>query len=194
MSAPGKRPHMLPEEFEAVARIAAREAEGLRLEFIDGRLSVKARHDGSRGRVVQWLTRGFLESRPELFLHAWKGLRVQADLACRATADGVLAPSGAFAGEGEWGDPEPVLMVAEVTSYDCETDRRSRVDKPRVYAETGIPIYLLVDRNTCEVSVYSEPNGRRYECARTVPFGKDVPLPDPVGITLRTEPLKDWVR
>ncbi|GAA3375366.1 hypothetical protein GCM10020367_42900 [Streptomyces sannanensis] len=25
-------------------------------------------------------------------------------------------------------------------------------------------------------------------------FGKEVTLPDPVGITLQTEPLKDWVR
>ncbi|WP_420543055.1 hypothetical protein [Streptomyces niveus] len=32
------------------------------------------------------------------------------------------------------------------------------------------------------------------ESARTVPFGKTVVLPDPVGITLETEQLKDWVR
>ncbi|MFC9299069.1 Uma2 family endonuclease [Streptomyces sp. NPDC057011] len=123
-----------------------------------------------------------------------KGLRVQTDLACRATADGALAPSEAFAGQGEWGDPKPVLMVAEVTSYDRETDRRSRVDKPRAYAETGIPVYLLVDRDNGLVAVHSEPDGPRYELVRSIPFGKDVELPDPVGVTLRTEPLKDWVR
>ncbi|MFK4186061.1 hypothetical protein ACI2L4_18875 [Streptomyces sparsogenes] len=27
-----------------------------------------------------------------------------------------------------------------------------------------------------------------------VPFGKAITLPPPVGITLDTEPLKDWVR
>ncbi|WP_375137955.1 hypothetical protein [Streptomyces sp. CG 926] len=40
----------------------------------------------------------------------------------------------------------------------------------------------------------SDPDGHRYETVRTVPFGKEVRLPDPVGITLPTEPLKDWVR
>ncbi|MET3986018.1 hypothetical protein ABIC27_003896 [Streptomyces sp. PvR034] len=35
---------------------------------------------------------------------------------------------------------------------------------------------------------------QRYESVRTLSFGKDVVLPDPVGITLPAEPLKDWVR
>lgn len=54
--------------------------------------------------------------------------------------DGSLVPSHAFAGAGEWADPGPVLMVVEVTSYDSDTDRRDRVDRPRAYAQTGIPV------------------------------------------------------
>lgn len=42
--------------------------------------------------------------------------------------------------------------------------------------------------------MYSEPDGVRYENLQIVPFGKSVTLPDPVGITLETEPLKEWVR
>lgn len=34
----------------------------------------------------------------------------------------------------------------------------------------------------------------RYETVVTVPFGKTVRLPDPVGIELDTESLKNWVR
>ena len=34
----------------------------------------------------------------------------------------------------------------------------------------------------------------RYEVAHTVPFGRQIRLPDPVGITLDTEQLKNWVR
>ena len=30
--------------------------------------------------------------------------------------------------------------------------------------------------------------------AATLPFGRDIELPEPVGITLQTEQLKDWVR
>ncbi len=115
------RPHMLTEDFEAVARVAAREVEGLRLEFIDGVIRSKAVPDGDH-------------------------------------------------------------------------DRRDRVEKPLAYARTGIPVYLLIDREACDVTVFSEPDGRRYANTRTVEFGNDVELPDPVNVTLRTEVLKDWVR
>lgn len=102
--------------------------------------------------------------------------------------------SHAFAGAGEWADPAPVLMVVEVTSYDSDTDRRDRVEKPRAYAGAGIPVYLLIDRDTCEVRVHSGPDAGRYETVRTLPFGREAALPEPVGIVLDTEPLKNWVR
>ncbi|MGW7435003.1 Uma2 family endonuclease [Streptomyces sp. NPDC054849] len=81
-----------------------------------------------------------------------------------------------------------------MTSYDADTDRRDRVEKPLAYAQTGIPVYLLTDREACDVTVFSEPDGRRYANTRTVEFGNDVELPDPVNVTLQTESLKDWVR
>ncbi|MCY0946768.1 Uma2 family endonuclease [Streptomyces antarcticus] len=194
MTAMIDRPHMLTEEFEAVARIAARETEGTRLEFIDGVLRSKAVPDGDHGMIIQWLTRICMQHRPELWLHPGQGLKVEQYRAGRAIPDAVLAPAGAFAGQGEWVAPDPALMVVEVTSWDSDTDRRDRIEKPRAYAETGIPVYLLIDRDKCEISLHTEPEGGRYLNVRTVPYGMDVGLPEPVGITLRTEPLKDWVR
>ena len=85
-------------------------------------------------------------------------------------------------------------MVAEVTSFDSDTDRRDRVEKPRAYAETGIPVHLLIDRDSAEVLVHSRPDGVRYETVQTLPFGKTVRLPEPVGTSLDAEPLKNWVR
>ncbi|MFI8447942.1 Uma2 family endonuclease [Streptomyces erythrochromogenes] len=187
------RPHMSIEEFEELAFTARNRMEGLQLEFIDGQLRSRALRDGSHGLVVQWLTRICMQHHPELWLHPGRGLRVQADRG-RAIPHASLAPSDAFAGHGEWSDPDAVLMVVEVTSWNSDTDRRHRQEKPRVYGESRIPVYLLIDRTECQVSVHSEPDGNRYETVRTVPFGKDVRLPDPVGITLPTEPLKDWVR
>ncbi|MFD6971869.1 Uma2 family endonuclease [Streptomyces sp. NPDC059979] len=188
------RPHMTIEGFESLARIGAREVEGLRLEFIDGKLGVKAVPDGDHGLIIEWLLRICIQHRPELFLYGEQGLKVQQYREGRARPDGVLAPSGFMKAQGEWVAPDSVLMVVEVTSYDTDTDRRDRIEKPRAFAETGIPVYLLIDRDSCEVSVHSEPDGQRYETVRTVSFGKDIDLPDPVGITLQTEPLKDWVR
>ncbi len=185
---------MLVTQFEELVRHAARTAEAVRLEFLHGRLSAKAPLDGNAACTLQWLTRACVRERPELSLNSGQGLAVGARREGRARPDGSLAPSEAFAGQGEWADPAPVLMVVEVTSYDSDTDRRDRVDKPRAYAETGIPVSLLIDRDTCEVKVHSRPDDGRYETVQTLPFGKEVTLPDPIGITLDTEPLKNWVR
>ncbi|GAA3376910.1 Uma2 family endonuclease [Streptomyces racemochromogenes] len=188
------RPHMLTENFEEIARIGARVEEGLRLEFIDGTLRSRAVPDSDHALIIEWLTRVCMQHRPELWLYGELGLKVQQYRQGRARPDGVLAPSGSIGGQGDWVEPEPVLMVVEVTSYDSDTDRRDRHEKPRAYAQTGIPVYLLIDRDKCLVSVHSEPDGQRYERVLTVPFGKEIELPDPVGIALPTEPLKDWVR
>lgn len=84
-------------------------------------------------------------------------------------------------------------MIVEVTSYDTDT-RRDRVETPRAYAETGIPVYLLVDRDSCEVVVFSEPEDGVYSKTVRRAFGKTVELPAPVGMTLDSEPLRAWVR
>ncbi|MEY9840197.1 Uma2 family endonuclease [Streptacidiphilus sp. EB103A] len=182
----------LPEEtFEEIARIAAR--EDVYFEFINGKLWEKPVPDGDHAMIIQWLTRICIQARPELWLFPEQGLRIHAYRNGHARPDGVLAPSGAMAGQSEWAATDGVLLIAEVTSFDDDTDRRDRIDKPRAYAETGIPVYLLIDRDSCEVVVHSEPDGTRYETVRRLPFGKPAELPAPVGITLDTEPLKDWV-
>ncbi|MFI2208541.1 Uma2 family endonuclease [Streptomyces sp. NPDC020141] len=186
--------HVHPDEFDEGTRILAARSRRMRMELIDGRISSRALPDGDHGRIIQWLTRICVQSRPELWLHSEQGLKVQEYRLGRARPDASLAPGDAFVGHGEWADPSPVLMAVEVTSYDADTDQRDRVEKPRAYAQTGIPVYLLIDRDNREVTVYGEPDGVRYENAHTVPFGKDVVLPDPVGVTLSTERLKDWVR
>ncbi|WP_413100422.1 Uma2 family endonuclease [Streptomyces sp. Inha503] len=193
MTATHDRPQMLPEEFEEYARLAARVAEGVRWEFINGKIGVTPVPDGDHGRIIQWLARICIQTHPDLWLHD-QGLKVETYRNGHARPDGTLAHSDAFVGQGEWADAEPVLMVVEVTSYDSDTDRRDRVEKPRAYAETGIPVYLLVDREAGELTVFSEPDGVRYESTKTVPFGKPLTLPAPVGVTLDTEPLQDWVR
>ncbi|MFF4949015.1 Uma2 family endonuclease [Streptomyces chattanoogensis] len=193
MTALADRPHMQLSEFEELARFAARTAEGLRLEFINGRLGVKAVPDGDHAEIVLWLQRVCMQHRPDLGLYAERGLKIKSYREGRAIPDASLARPGSFAGHGDWSATEAVQMAVEVTSFDRDTDRRDRREKPRAYAQTGIPVYLLIDRDSCEVTVYSEPEGDRYDKAVTVPFGKPVTLPDPVGIELDTEPLKDWV-
>ncbi|NDZ80141.1 Uma2 family endonuclease [Streptomyces sp. SID10853] len=134
---------------------------------------------------------------PELGLYGGdQGLKVESYRKGRARPDGSLAPRGNFAGQGEWADPDGVLMTVEITSYDRDTDRRDRKEKPVAYADAGIPVYLLVDREAGAVTVFSapDPEGGGYRDSHTVKFGEVVMLPDPVGIELDTEVLTHYVR
>ncbi|MFF8834105.1 Uma2 family endonuclease [Streptomyces sp. NPDC015130] len=181
------------EGFEELARLGERVDESLRLEFIHGKIEEKALPDGDHGRIIEWLTRLCIQVDAGWWLYPDQGLRIEKYRKGNARPDGCLAPSDTFVGQGEWASPDGVLMTVEVTSGDSDTGRRDRVEKPHAYAETGIPVYLLIDRTAGEVKVHSQPDGERYEMVVTVPFGKTVTLPEPVGMELDTEPLKNWV-
>ncbi|MEO3852245.1 Uma2 family endonuclease [Streptomyces sp. B8F3] len=185
--------HMLVEEFEEIASAAP---ETVTLEFLDGRIEEKRVPDGDHDEIIRWLQERCMQHRPDLWLYpAGRGLKVETYRQGRARPDGVLASKGHFAGDGEWSDPDGVLMVVEVTSYDGDTDRRDRQDKPAAYAAAGIPVYLLVDREAGVVAVHTTPDAARgcYLDIHRAPFGEEVTLADPVGITLDTETLKNYV-
>ena len=186
------QPHLSDTLFEEIARLALH--EDVRLEFINGKMWEKPVPDGDHDTIIAWLTRICIQARPELWFFAERGMKIETYRKGRARPDGVLAPEGAYVGHKEWSPPEGTLMAVEVTSYDADADARDRLEKPRAYAEAGIPVYLLIDRDTCEVVVHSEPDGARYETVHRRPFGKQIDIPAPVSITLNTEPLKNWVR
>ncbi|MFF3035778.1 Uma2 family endonuclease [Streptomyces rubiginosohelvolus] len=183
------QPQMSTEEFEELAR---RAPELVRLEFIHGKVQVKPVPDGNHGAIVMWLLRQCMQRRPELSLFPDQGLAIETYRKGRARPDGVLAPDEHFAGAGEWAAPTGVLMTVEVTSHDADTNRRDRVEKPDGYAAAGIPVYLLVDREACSVTVFTEPEKGTYRSATTRPFGAVVELPEPVGFALDTEKLKEY--
>lgn len=188
-----RTPEMSAAEFETIASAAP---ETVTLEFVGGRLVVKRGPDGNRSTVVAWLAQRCLQSRPDLDLYQGKGLRVETYREGRAKPDAVIAPEAHFAGHGEWADPDGALMVVEVTSYDSDTDRRDRHEKPAAYGQSGIPLYLLIDRDSCTVTVHSSPDRKvgGYRDIHTAKFGEKVLLPDPIGIELDTEILKNYVR
>ncbi|MEV7122688.1 Uma2 family endonuclease [Kitasatospora griseola] len=187
-----ERPQMELAQFREIAITAEREE--VVLEFINGRIGVKPVPDGDHGEIIRWVSKRCMQYRPDLWLYAEQGLKVERYRAGHAKPDGALARDDAFAGQGEWADPDQVLMVVEVTSYDADTHRRDRVEKPLAYAEARIPVYLLIDRDAGSVTVHSEPEDGRYESVVTLAYGHEVVLPDPVGVTLNTEELKRYSR
>jgi Uma2 family endonuclease len=183
---------MSVEDFEQVARTAP---ETVKFEFINGRVEVKPMPDQLHKAMIMWLLTQCMRQRPELLLYPEQDLKVEAYRKGRAIADGVLAPIDHFVEhDGGWADPDGVLMTLEVTSYDYDTNLRDRVEKRDGYAAAGIPVYLLIDRDTEELVVYSDPREGVYESRTLHAFGSTVKLPDPVLITLETEKLKDYTR
>ncbi|MFJ8718175.1 Uma2 family endonuclease [Streptomyces violaceus] len=183
------RPQMTVEEFEELERHAP---ETVRLEFIGGRVQAKAVTDGNHDQIIAWLQRLCMQHRPELWLYGDRGMKVESYRKGRARPDGVLAPFGFAKGHGDWSETAGVLMAVEVTSYDSDTHQRDRVEKPAAYAAAGIPVYLLIDRDDASVVVFNQPENGRYRHEEKLPFGATVKLPDPVNLTLDTEPLKEF--
>ncbi|WP_232108233.1 MULTISPECIES: Uma2 family endonuclease [Streptomyces] len=186
--------HMLVEEFEEIAAFAEREIETVRFEFVEGRIGVRKATNGNHGTVVTWLIHKWMSARPELGLYPCAGLKVGRQRTGRAVPDGVLAPIGHFAGQGDWAEPDGVLMTVEVTSHDSDTHHRDRVAKPSAYAAAGIPAYLLIDRDKRTVTLHREPHPEiGYRTTRKESFGAKLALPEPLGIELDTERLKQYV-
>lgn len=178
-------------EFEELAQ---RAPETVSLELVDGKLGVKPVPDGDHGEIVMWLLRQCLQQRPELGLYPEQGLVVEGWHAGRVKPDGALAPIGTFAGQGEWALPDQVLMTAEVPARNHDADRRERYEKGCGYARSGIPVFLVIDRDSDTLTVYSDLRDGRYCQRRTYSYGATVGLPAPVAITLHTEKLKDYAR
>lgn len=182
---------MSVEDFEHIAHTAP---ETVTLEFINGKLEVKPVPDGDHGAIVMWLLRQCMRHRPELALYPEQGLVTETYRNGRARPDGALAPLDHFVGRGEWAPADGVLMTVEVTSHDRDTDLRDRIEKRDGYAAADIPVYLLVDRDAGKLVVYTDPQKGEYQSRNSHPYGATVKLPDPVGITLETEKLKDYSR
>ncbi len=184
---------MSTELFEHLAEQAF-EADRVRMEMFNGKVWVHKVTDGAHAGILTWLMRAFIAHRPDLdLITSGLGLKVDTYRKGRARPDGVLAPVGQFDEAGEWADPDGVLAVVEVTSWDADTHARDRAEKPAAYAATGIGVYLLVDRDANAVVVHSRPVQGQYLDRSTHLYGEAVPVPG-IGVVLDTEPLKRFAR
>ncbi|GAA1456204.1 Uma2 family endonuclease [Nocardiopsis exhalans] len=184
---------MSPELFEQLAGQAF-EADRSRMEMFGGRVWSRSAPDGAHTGILAWLVREFLARRAEIALiTSGLGLKVGAHREERARPDGILVPAGLFDDAGDWADPGGVLAVVEVTFWDADTLARDRVEEPAAYAETGIDLYLLVDRDANALVVHSRPVQGQYLDRSIYPFGEAAPLPG-MEVALDTEPLERFAR
>ncbi|MET7766386.1 Uma2 family endonuclease [Streptomyces sp. NPDC005393] len=163
--------------------------EGFRAELIEGEIVVTPPPDGDHedhiGLLVNQVAR---RAAMDLQFSGNKGLKVPRGGLCvrnHVIPDGTFAPTELrlFRGAEPWMPCEGVAMVTEVTATKPERDRTA---KRHCYARGGIPLYLLIDRDSSDVTLFSDPEGADYRQHVTVPFGKPLDLPAPFSFSLET--------
>jgi len=75
-----------------------------------------------------------------------------------------------------------VDLACEVTSP--STRRQDLTAKRAAYAIENVPLYLVVDRRSATLELFSDPADGTYRGRHTVPFGRLLPVPEPFVFTL----------
>jgi Uma2 family endonuclease len=163
--------------------------EGYRAELIEGEIVVTPPPDGDHEKFITRIVKQVIRrSRTDIDFSGNKGLMLKGAPGSpwnHVIPDCTLAPTelDLFAGADSWMPGEGVAMVLEVTSRRAKIDREV---KRRGYARGGVPLYLLVDRDTSTATLFSEPEGGDYRQQNLAPFGKPLTLPEPFGFDLET--------
>ncbi|WP_416986338.1 Uma2 family endonuclease [Streptomyces sp. T028] len=178
------------EEFLLDGFLALDTPEGFRAELVEGEIVVTPPPDGDHEDYIGLILEQVLErSQTRMQFSGHKGLTLGKAEGCpkdHVIPDGTFAPRALrlFRGADSWMPSDGVTLVLEVTSTKPKADREV---KRRCYARAGIPFYLLVDRDTSEITLFSDPSdGGDYTQRCGVSFGKPLTLPEPFAFDLDT--------
>ncbi|WP_275937198.1 Uma2 family endonuclease [Streptosporangium subroseum] len=158
----------------------------LRAEIIDGNLRMSPSGPLQHARTARRLSRALI---PVEDKNDWESFSGDVDVFIEGPRD-TLVPDYCLAPVNAplWGDREllssALIMVAEIVSTgSMETDRAT---KPRIYAEGGIPIMLIIDpiASPPTITVLSDPEKGTYRAMSHTQLGKPVRLPSPVDFDL----------
>jgi Uma2 family endonuclease len=165
--------------------------EGLRAELIEGELVVTPVPDGHHEHCISRIVgQMYRRTSTDTQFSGNKGLRLGSAEHCpqdHVIPDGTFVPVlRLFRGADPWMPCEGVAMVLEVTPRGQARAGIDREIKRRCYARGGVPLYLLVDRETSWTTLFSAPEADDYREQHAVAFGKPLPLPDPFAFDLET--------
>ena len=164
--------------------------EGVRIELIDGELVVSPTGSVWHSAVIDKLMDQLfdLKRRHDWVFHTYLTMHIPATRE-RLIPDLMVTAADAPAfGECEL-LASGALLVAEVVSP--WSRRRDREQKPRAYAQGGVPLYLLIDRfaKPPTVTLFSQPGEDGYGQRQVAAAGEPLRLPKPFGIGLDTARL-----
>lgn len=176
--------HVLLEGF-----LALETPEGFRAELIEGEIVVTPPPDGYHENHINVVVKQVIRmSAMDMDFSGNRGLTVPRGGLCvrnHVIPDATFAPTELqlLRSAESWTPWEGLAVVAEVTSTKPDRDRTA---KRHCYARGGIPLYLLVDREKSDVTLFSDPERADYRQHVTVPFGKRIDLPEPFSFGLET--------
>ncbi|MFE7563862.1 Uma2 family endonuclease [Kitasatospora sp. NPDC057500] len=185
--------------------------DGTRVEVVGGEIVVSPAPVFAHGGILSDIQRGFERA---LFVDdsfSWRAVQtINLDLV--EAGDGYIPDLVVLHKDNEAEKrsqdvlhlhPHDLELVVEVTSVSnaCH-DRRpmfGRQVKPTKwngYARSGVPYYLLVDRDPRQpgVTLFGEPDKAEatYQTLGEWKFGEGVRLPEPFGVEINTETWKPW--
>lgn len=164
--------------------------EGFRAELIEGEIIVAPPPDGDHEDYIDLLNDQVkARSKVHMQMSGGKGLRLASGGLCpknHVIPDATFAPRSLrlFRGAPPWMEPDGVVMVAEVTSSKPDIDR---IAKRHCYARAAIPLYLLIDREKSQVSLFGKPHRDEYTEVHLAAFGEPLTLPAPFEFDLDTK-------
>ncbi|ASU85085.1 Uma2 family endonuclease [Nocardiopsis gilva YIM 90087] len=151
--------------------------EGLRVEVLGGAVMVSPlpvpKHYVIGNRIhtqLHWQLSG--QRMPTM---NGPGIAPDIDRGDYAVPDLTVAPTARFYEDAALVPASDIDLVGEIVSR--ENARRDTLVLPDIYADWEIPVYLLVDPRTGEITLFTEPKNGAYihrECFR---FGEEVSLP-----------------
>ncbi|MFJ8657944.1 Uma2 family endonuclease [Streptomyces sp. NPDC093795] len=161
--------------------------EGCKVEIIEGIITVAPTPCAGHNNIAYRILRRLAAEIPEEWgVYQTQSIAIPTRLSA-FVPDLLVAPLNEVEGPHHIVPAAVAELVAEVTSpSNASTDR---ITKAAAYAEAGVPLYLLIDRHAPggpTVTLYGEPKGDVYRVLRAVPFGEEIHLPAPFGLTLDT--------
>jgi Uma2 family endonuclease len=192
MAMPRTDPDAAADGFAALERLwyELEPPEGVRVELIDDELVVSPTgsigHSAAIDKLMDQLVD--LKRRRGWIFHTYLTVHIPATRERLIPDLMVTSADAAPFSECELLAPG-VLLVAEVVSP--WSRRRDREQKPRAYAQGGVPLYVLVDRfdKPPAVTLFSQPGEHGYGKHEVAAAGEALRLPKPFGIALDTARL-----
>ncbi|UYQ63042.1 Uma2 family endonuclease [Streptomyces peucetius] len=160
-------------------------ATGLRVQIVGGSLVMSPTPRGKHAGVIRRLRQQLDVAAPErLAAYEVSSVAMPSDPDDYVTPDLVVLPRD-WDDDDDWlADPRDVELAVEVISQSEKA--RDISQKNDWYAVAGVKALLVVDPRHGTWALHTQPDGTSYRHTLPGKYGEDIPLPEPLALSLVT--------